>query len=424
MKALIITIMVSCLAAAAAVAGEKPNLLELFQRGTDSIKAERWEEAEKSFQTVLDANPQNGDVLALIGIAQFHGDKHKEAVTNLSLALKHGTRYASRCLYYLGLANSALGRKDASVEAFRRLLLEYPDAAETRKLLPRKVAPPAPKPPKRVSATIMLNGGYDSNPSMISETDADDTGGDMYLLGYLSLSINAHPVPLIARGFVLSQKFMDKTEFDMIGAGGGVSGDFNLFSADKFQPAFNYLHYILDGEGFETILRPEARYLRTWSRNWGSDLVFRYDIKSHPDEEYKDLDGNRMSAKVRAWRNCDGPLLLNRFRIMGGWTDESLDADYLGYTAYAGGLELEFALPLQLTLVLDAGYEKREYKEVNPTYNETRSDDIIGFGVTALRPLWKTIFLRAAGTVANHKSNIERYDYTRSTVELGLLAAL
>lgn len=76
----------------------KPSTIHLLQQAKKQLQIKQWEEAVKTFQTILSEDPKNGYAYANLGVALSRTHKHKKALLAYEKALQLG--YNSGTFHY------------------------------------------------------------------------------------------------------------------------------------------------------------------------------------------------------------------------------------------------------------------------------------------------------------------------------------
>ncbi len=106
------------------------KIKELFSRGFEAIKAQKYDEAIKYFEDVLEINPDNSEAHNNLGVAYAGLGRYSEAVEAYKQVIHIKPDYAE-AHYSLGQTYSRLKRYAEAAEAFKQVIRinpNFPDA--------------------------------------------------------------------------------------------------------------------------------------------------------------------------------------------------------------------------------------------------------------------------------------------------------
>ncbi|TET32978.1 MAG: tetratricopeptide repeat protein [Planctomycetota bacterium] len=407
-----------------AAASESSDPSERFVQGARYMRTAEWASAEQAFLDVLDSWPGHPDVKALLGITRYHLGKYSASKSDLDYALKEGTKYESRVLYYLGMVCSKLGLREKSVDAFDRLLTEFPDSPEAEKigvpdvlLEPEEPDDDKDKEPERFKFLFIQDISHDTN-APLAHTPEPDTA----FFSYLSMKLGLHPAPFYLKTSGMSLVYLDMTNQNLMSAMGGVEGDFNLGESTKLIPGYSYHRLWLDNDKFQKKYRYELLWEQEWEKkHWFTDLRLRYEKKDFEELEKENLDGNHSSAQARLWWKGKSLGPFTRVRIGAYAGRDTAELDYLEYDSVEGSLEIELTFPADITLDLGASFGQRDYSERHPDFGINREDDRFRADALLLIPFSDNFFLRLKGSYISNDSNIRDYTYYQTVYGAGFM---
>jgi len=108
---------------------ERHSILQAMRIGMEHHQAGRLQEAERAYQQVLTAEPDNPEILHLLGIIALQSGKNATAVQMLDKAISARPDF-TEALSNRGLALQALGRHDEALASYDRALSIRRDFAE------------------------------------------------------------------------------------------------------------------------------------------------------------------------------------------------------------------------------------------------------------------------------------------------------
>ncbi len=404
-----------------AAAQENESLDKLISEGARQMSEADWPAAERSFLKAVVLSRGHPDLTALLGVARFHQGKYEESARDFESALAGGTKYKSRVLYYLSLAHVNLGHREQAKQYTGRLLAEFPESSEARKVKSGAYTrgPASGKGAAgldRWEVVFLQDVDSDSNAPRVAHGDSDTL-----LFTFFSAKFRARPLPLNIKASFFWRNFSDQDELDFMGVQGTIEGEFNLSGRDILLPAVSLQQLWLDEKQYEGKFRYELLWKRDWGRRWFTDLELKHGSSEHDKVEYESFDGEQSSGRFRLWFDCLQFKPLTRIRLTGGFSRETLDEDFLSYDSWTAGIETRLSLPWRVTAELKAGYSERRYHEVNPDYSLRREDERTTVEICVLRPVSRWLFLRLNASWLASRSNVERYTYNETVYGIGLL---
>jgi hypothetical protein len=364
-------------------------------------------------------------VKALLGIAQSHLGKYSAASKNLDFALRNGTKYKPRVLYYLGIAYSMLGREQSASAAFERLLSGYPDSPEAKKVAsPRQlrlIREPAraagkEKEPDKLRLLFIQDVSHDTNASLTTDPDSDTV-----LFTFASIRLSLHPVPVFLKGSFMMQEYFDEDDFDLVYIAGSAQGRLELTQRDTLYPAYTLKNLWLADKDLGSGNRAELLWERGWGRSFFSDAAASYD-QNYFDENYNDkVTGDRTEGRARAWWKPENLGPLTRIRAGLLLTDSTAEEDHLAYRSWQAGGDIELTLGKGVTLDLEASFGERNYDETDPDHGIVRYDQRVKLGASFLAQLDENIYLRLNIHHLASDSNIKEHSYHQTVYGIGLM---
>jgi tetratricopeptide (TPR) repeat protein len=402
--------------------GATADPVELFAEGAAHLRAGRWDRAARSLEPAVAMLGGHPDVRALLGIARYHQGRYRDARASLERALAGETKYAPRCLYYLGQTLSRLDDSAGARKAFERLLEDHPDSAEARKVdlsgeYRRAIARCAP----RATTTVILQSVTHDDNALRSSTLqlAGPSGEDWVSLTLVAISARLRG-PFEARLTAFHRDFAETDQLDLSSAEGAVSlklrgGAFSAWAGCRQQ--------WLDGADFLTRGLCGVAVRTSPSSTWVSEFSLGYAIKRYV-QMYQSFDGDVASLGIKVGRRGKDDA---RVRRLGGWlslANETCDAAYLGYTSATLGAEAEWKLSSSKGLGAKASWLARRHHEDGPTGElredrrwHARVDASMGSGKPR-RPVGRLWF----GVTAN-SSTLDSYTYVQRVWGLDLSIA-
>jgi hypothetical protein len=151
---------------------------------------------------------------------------------------------------------------------------------------------------------------------------------------------------------------------------------------------------------------------------WTHNNYFQLEDNGFDEHE---RDGDNLSVGFEEW------LLFGEkaeYRVEFGYTfrREYTRADEWANFSHKVRLGLGAQLPwFDLTTGGFVAYEARDYFDENPAFGKTQEEDVMTYGVTISRPLWKDATATLSYLFTDNESNVVSQDYERSQITLGVM---
>lgn len=404
-----------------AIAGEQEDPAKLFIEGARHLRASRWAEAERAFVKVLQSWPGQPDVHALLGVARYHRGMYRSALYNLSLSLQKRTKYRARVLYYQGMAYSQVGQIQPAADAFERLLIEYPNSPEARKVTAGRQLAVTRKPEEkekidRVKLLLVQDVNHDTNAPLGPDADADTL-----LFTFASAELDLNPAPLSLGVSAMLQEYFTYDEFDLVHLAGTIRGKLSPAQTDTLSAAYSYKKIWLADKLLGSSNRSELLWKREWVRNWYSDMLVNYGQNLYDENYNENVTGEQTEGRARIWWECANLEPLTRARVFGIYADYKADEKHFGYQSWRAGLELEVTFSDQATLDVELSYGERDYADLHPDFGLVRFDKRLRAGLSFLGELSRSTYLRLNLHHLSSDSNIDIHTYEQTVFGVGLM---
>jgi tetratricopeptide (TPR) repeat protein len=394
----------------------------LLSEGSEQLRRSEWAAAERTFRRALDERGADPDVLALLGIAQYHAESYSEAVESLTAATRGQTRYEARALYYLGLAHSQLEQRDQARVAFEELLRRYPDSVEASQL--RRGTPTSGERPW--SFMFMQSASRDDNPmrgSRVEDVVLIAPEADNALLTFLSASRRFNHSRFQLDGSVFRNDYTEVDDLDMLGATLAAAGHFNPSARARIRPFIELQHFWLDDAPFEARATVGLEYEQRTGERWSCETLARYSVQRYPEEPFQPLDGDDALLGLGIVRHGRPGSPADSFRFDLSGRHVSADDAFLGYLDAGGLVATRFRLSSGSTLGIATGLFRRVYDETDPTFDVRRDDTRWSSQAHLTVRLVRSLYLRLNATYVDNHSNVDQYLY-RQTVWGGALIVM
>lgn len=425
-------------AAVEPTAGEAPGVAD-FRAGAAAFAAGNHAEAERRLDAAALAMPGQGDVLALRGMARYHLGRLREADRDLFAALGADTRYASRARYYRGLVRTALGDARGAEEAFAVLLARHPDSPEAERVRaviakrrPDPVSPsdpvdtaaaiaPAPPTARLWSASLLVGGYHDENPTSASyDLAATQTfPADQMLLVYGQASVAVPRTPLRVGLDVLRVDYRETADLDFSSVGGSAELRLQPRPLLWITPRWTHTEQWLEDAFYGRSDRGEVALEQRFAPF--AVICTPWVQRARYVERYSGYDGDEIGVRLRG--RWDGRGMLRQLALQGAWDDSDADDRWLGWTEAELAGSLRADLVWRSSLDLRGAWRWRWYDAIAPGDPQERYERRWSWSATISRPLWwDRLLLQASYEFTWNDADLDRYAYDKQVIGLALLA--
>lgn len=411
-----------------AARGKDPNLPGLnYDLGLLYYKIERYDMASEHFSIAADQNPENVLAAYYGGISFYHQKRYGEAGPLFEEAADKSPSLKANATYYAGVCNYHSGHISGAEEKFtyvKENAETTADKANAEKWLDILSQEEVQKP---WTIDLRLHYLYDDNVPLdptgeeAAYSDDSDSGIYGYVAGRYNV-INRSDLVLgagIARG---QTWYFDLTEFNMSDTHADI---YTTYEKGSWLFGLNYIPRLFTIDDEDYLLQHEVRPSLYWqpNRKFLTRLVYSYYFKDYRDSEnypQNDArDGNLHDIYVDLYYHIFG----GRGFIFGGLGYESSTSDdgAYNYTRPKAKAGLVTELGWKVRMDLELYYYMKEYQNFP---GSTRDDDKISGIVSIRRPVyWNWLFGLIEYNHITNNSNVDKFEYERNTVSLGLEAA-
>jgi tetratricopeptide (TPR) repeat protein len=404
-----VALMVWCVLASGALAQTLSHTGALLGAG-------RWGEAEVSARQLLEQEPGGADGRVMLGMALYHQGRYEPSVATLREALRLGTVYEARALYYLGLAESRCGRQEKASDIFMVLMMRHPDSPETQRLMGLSADVTVSAQQREgmdLSGTILsLEAGIDSNPDLIDGGD-----GDLLCLLYAYTDIDAPRIPFLIGASLLFEKYADLSENDFAVLAVNANDRISVGSGGVADWTVELSQTLLDYEAFDRTLSGTIEYSHPWRRVWVAQARATGALTDADAEGY---DATRAALRFRGARYLHVGAL-RRVRVVGQWQANQRDSEWLAYRSFGLGADCRVELPWDVSLDLGMRMESRTYDGAHPERGVTREDDLFELSAFAVRPLRTGRYATGQVRYTTRDSSDDLYSADQFQLLFGLL---
>lgn len=406
----------------------------LFQYGVEAFQQGKFDEARLYLEHARNQGLDSPSLSYNLGVVYYQLERYDEAADTFSQLLD--TNSHALASYNLGLIALKQGNTDAAKTAFRAVI-EANAAENLNTLAERQLARLGePRPgagEKRWFGYAALSGGYESNIGLFPDSARSDVSaafaetvlaGNGYLWGNGQSGVRGD-LGYYGRHYISEQDFdsdVGQLALSWVQAAGPGSVRLGAVGAWLYR----------GGSAQEQHARLLAEYQQGGCLGWFASEHCRIrftaaEVMAEP--EFDPYDGRyyRLGARYQAlWEGWRGQL-----DYRGEYNDRSdltTSTEFYSLSPQRHQLEMRVSYPVLtvLELGLSAGVRYSEYRDpsrlVVPegTLVIRRADTRLQTGIDARWSLDHGVALMATYDYKNNASNIERYDYSNQSVDVGV----
>lgn len=381
----------------------------------------KYKEAAWLFEEVLDKEPDHVLARYYAGLSLYQMKAYSAAVTQLSQVAEKNASLRANCFYYMGLSNVHLKNAAAARADFDKAaaLTDSPDmkANVSRWVAALEQQKPEPRP---LGIYFKLGGQYDDNVQLEPlDQDLFSDQDDMALVASLGAryDILRKPKYRVGLGYSHFQTwYSDLREFNQIASTPSL---FAAYQRRRLKLDFTYMpgFYWVNGD----------RFLMRHQLQPGVSLQIKDALSTRIAYTFTDNNYHDAPGRDGQLHDVTGHLYYRAFKKKGvlfaglGYAkNEAAQPDY-EYDRFLAECGLRIMLPWQITLLVVADYQDREYRHVDSIYGVCRDDIKLHGGLS----LEKKVFREWLRVVLdydhfNNDSNIDRFTYRRNVATLSL----
>ncbi len=391
-----------------------------YDLGLLYYKTEQYNMASEHLTVAADEDPANVLAAYYGGICLYRQKRFNEAGPLFEQAAEKSPSLKVNSTYYAGICDYHNGNISAAEEKFTYVKENAESTIEKENAEKWLTIIGHEEQQKPYALEFRLHYLYDDNVPLDPTgqeavySDASDSGIYGYAMGRYNI-VNRSDFVLgagVARG---QTWYADLTEFDMSDTSADI---YTTYSTRSFLFGLNYIPrlYTIDDEDY--LLQHEVRPSIYWQPN--RDLLTRF-VYSYYAKDYRQndaRDGGLHDIYIDLYYHVFG----GRGFVFGGLGYESSysDDDAYNYTRPKAKAGLSTEVGWRVRMDLELYYYMKEY----PNFpSETRDDDKLSGIVSLKRPVyWDWLFAVAEYNYTNNSSNVDKYEYQRNVVSLGLEA--
>ena len=391
-----------------------------YDLGLLYYKIEKYAMASEHLTTAADEDPSNVLAAYYGGICLYHQKRYDDAGPLFEAAAERSPSLKVNATYYAGVCDYHDGDINGAEEKFT-YVKENAESSNDRANADKWLAILAQEErPKPWAIDLRLHYVYDDNVPLDPTgeeavySDASDSGIYGYIAGQYNV-INRSDFVLgagIARGQIW---YSDLTMFDMSDSNADI---YTTYASGSWLFGLNYIPrlYTIDDEDY--LLQHQIRPTLHWqpSRDFMTRLSYSYYLRDYRQNDAR--DGNLHDIYLELFYHVFG----GKGFVFGGLGYESStsDDDVYDYNRPKAKAGLVTELGWKVRMDLELYFYIKEY----PNYpGETREDDKITGIVSFQRPVyWDWLYAIAEYNYTTNDSNVDRFEYQRNTVSLGLEA--
>ncbi|MFO7993403.1 MAG: tetratricopeptide repeat protein [Marinobacter sp.] len=418
--------------APAAMAEEQAGTPD-FESGVAAFGEGDLDAARAHFERARDAGLSSPSLLYNLGVVYFRLGQHdsSEAVFRELLDSPH----APLARYNLGLVTKARGQDEAARQWFE--LAAGPDSPEeVRALARRQLDQTGPGQFGAITGSGYLSaaGGYDDNiAGTPDDASSNESGGFADLLAAGRVNVGSEAFGL--HGVAYSRQYPGNTEFDNSYLSAGASW-LSAFDAGELTSTLSLAGSWFGGDALDREVRLEAFYRPDHcpftSLASGIDCSISGSVSSiQGGSDFSAYDGEMLRLGTSASKSVGSWLFSGRYQLeFNDRADLSAGEEYFSVSPLRNLVSAEARYYVSRRLSVSARGDIRhsryrdDYRLVSGTdvVSERRSDNRLRGVLLAEYRLAGSWLVLAEWSMLNNRSTIDRYDYSRREVMVGIEA--
>jgi hypothetical protein len=280
-------------------------------------------------------------------------------------------------------------------------------------------APPDPS----WKATFEDQIAHDSNPQLGLKryAPANQFAPDWFNYARASGSFEDPSIPLRVRARALNEAYFHEHQVDTSIVRGAVAAPLALDAQDEVAPEYSREDQWYDGHYFQATSAGSVDWTRSWSPRVESELRPYYGELTHPSA-YRGQDGFEYGVETTVSLLAPEGRWLREIDL--GATPDRYEASraFFGYHQIEVFTDLDWALPFQARLLVDASLTPTTYNAPEPGKSEVRHDRTVALDVNLSRQLVGPIRAEAICELTRDRSSLRAYSYDEAIIGAGLKA--
>ena len=388
--------------------------------GNSNYELESYEAAADAFKHVLKINSTNSTALFYLGLSLVQQKKYAESIPYFEKAGILDPDFKQLSLFYIGEAQSELGKLQEASETWRQTIEVNPSTDIARKTgtLVKKLTQEKRKKPWSVSMSTGIE--YDDNVTVSLQDLASgvedysnvfEFSGDYKFLKTEKFELEA--------GYDFYQSlYHELSEFDLqshiFSLGGGYK--FGKFDADVFT---SYNRTTLGGEDFLEAysIAPQIGFFP--SERWYALIGYSYEDSEFFTDRTRDGESHSIGMDNFIFFMQGKSYLLISYRF----EDKTTRGDEFTYEGHFATLGLKTPLPIfdrKGSFNVSYRYFYKDYTNITPSLGQERRDFRHTIQVGLSQPLCEWLKLNLNYEFIDSVSNLRAIDFTENIASLSL----
>lgn len=383
------------------------------------------------FERARDEGLSSPSLLYNLGVVYFRMGQHDSAEAVFRELLDSPHAPLSR--YNLGLVTKAMGQDGAARQWFQ--LAAGPDSPEEVRALARRQldrAGPGRSGAINGSGYFSAAGGYDDNiAGTPDDASSNESGGFADLLAAGSVNVGSEAFGL--HGVAYSRQYPGNTEFDNSYLSTDASW-LSVFDTGELTSTFSLAGSWFGGDALEREVRLEAVYRPAncpfTSLTSGIDCSISGSVSGiHGGSDFSAYDGEMLRLGASASKSLGSWLFRGRYQLeFNDRADLAAGQEYFSVSPLRNlvSAEARYYLSRRLSLSARGDIRYSRYRDDHrlvsgaDVVSERRSDNRLRGVLLAEYRLAGPWLVLAEWSMLNNRSTIDRYDYSRREVMVGI----
>jgi len=388
--------------------------------GNSYYELESYKDAASAFRQILKNNPNNSTALFYLGLSLIQQKKYSDSIPHFKKAGKLDPDFKQLSLFYIGEAQSELGKLQEASETWKQAIQVNPSTDIARKTgtLVKKLTQEKRKKPWAVSLSAGIE--YDDNITVSLQdlaTGVDDFANIFEFSGNYKF-LETKKFELQAGYNFYQSLYHELSEFDLqshiVSLGGGYK--FDKFNADVFS---SYNRTTLGGEDFleNYSITPQIGFFAT--KQWYSIFGISYEDFKFFTDSARSGENYGVSTDNFVFFMKGKSYLLFGYRF----ENKVTNGDEFTYNGHYGTFGVKTPLPIwdqKGAFKVTYRFFYKDYRNITPSLTRERRDFRHTIQVGVSQPLCDWLKLNLNYEFIDSVSNLRAIDFTENIASASL----
>jgi len=400
-----------------------------FKLGLDASRSGEHSQALKYFKQAQQNGRDDGKLHYNLGVSYFKLAQYDNASTSFKNAAKTNS-LAALSYYNLALISNARGEKNQTLNWLQRCLSNTQDkqlrGLANKLRLQLNSSNQTKAPPLISSAFLAINGGYDNNVLLRSDTLLTNASNqdDFFLDVFAYAERRSGKINYDVSAYLLNHADLSSYNLSFIRFGGSIDKTFNNW---KLTPGLHGAFFNLGGNALYRTLVANINGSLRLKKQQRLTLAYKIEKIDEASTAYSYLSGWRHQFKAKSsWKFPEQKRLQVDYTLgLNDREDLTSGTTFTSYSPLRHTVRIKGTAPLKNNLLgsLSLRYRDSRYQDANILSDSsqiTRQEQRYDISARVSRPLNKNIELASEYRYTLNQSNLSQYDYNRHTVSAGI----